>query len=967
MAKGVKVFKAAKDFNVGVPTLLEFFKKRGIPDITGMNDTIPDDLYQECIVHFAKDRAIAERMDQKSKELQSIKEKSRSTVIVDKGEEPVAKPVAKVEPKKEVIPEVKPIPEPVEEPKAVQPEPEIVEPEPIPVVEEVIPEPEPIAEVPVVESEPVVEHVDEDNAEEDVVVEVDAIADEASPDADERYKSHDKHKQQEIKITLKGKIDLNKVNEVERDHKKRKRKRKGPDGPVAVSREGSSATNRPTSDRPQTQRQQQDGDKRKPQTTRSMEDLKSVYKKEPGESFSTLASGSNDPNKAKKKETPGVKKDKFVEDDSAKAAAKKKRVKKGKVVELTDSEVQTVIRTTLASMDESAFTGRNAAKKRKKKEREIAEIVKAEEKLRQSTIIKVTDFASANELAGLMSVPVNEVLSKCLALGLFVSINQRLEKDHIELLAGEFGYQVEFQQEFAEDIANQSDEDPADMIFRPPVVTIMGHVDHGKTSLLDYIRSANVVAGEAGGITQHIGAYAVTLPDGRMISFLDTPGHEAFTAMRARGAKVTDVAIIVVASDDSVMPQTVEAINHAQAAGVPMVFAINKIDKPGANVERIYQQLSEKNILVEEWGGKFQVGKVSAKTGVGVQELLEKVLLESEILNLKANPKRRATGTVVEAELDKGKGVVTTLLVQNGTLKVGDIFVCGASWGRVRALVDERGHKMKTAGPSVPAQVLGFDSVPQAGDTFVVLETEREAREIANKRMIIKREQEQRRAAKHMSLDMISQRMSEGSIKDLNIIVKGDVDGSVEALSDSLMKLSTGEVRVRVIHKAVGPITESDVVLASASDAIIIGFQVRPNLNAKKLAITEEIDIRLYSIIYDAINEVKLALEGMLSPELSEEILATVEIREIFKISRIGTIAGCYVLDGKINRNNKVRIIRDGVVIYTGDLGSLKRFKDDVKDVEKGFECGLNINNFNDIKIGDHVEAFKVVETKRKL
>ena len=585
----------------------------------------------------------------------------------------------------------------------------------------------------------------------------------------------------------------------------------------------------------------------------------------------------------------------------------------------------------------------------------------------QSKVLKVSEFVTANELASMRDVSVTQIISTCMSLGMFVSINQRLDAETLTIVADEFGYQVEFVKPQDEEGNLDSPDEPQDLLPRAPIVTIMGHVDHGKTSLLDFIRKANVIAGEAGGITQHIGAYEVTLPDNKgKITFLDTPGHEAFTAMRARGAQVTDIVIIVISADDSVMPQTREAINHAQAAGAPMIFAFNKIDKPGANADRIREQLSAMNILVEEWGGKYQSQEISAKTGLNIDKLLEKVLLEAELLELTANPNKRAIGTVIEAALDKGRGIVTTVLVQAGMLKVGDPILAGCYSGRVKALTNERGQRVDVAGPSTPIQVLGMQGAPTAGDKFNALESEVEAREIATKRMQLQREQGLR-TQKHITLDEIGRRLAVGNFKELNIIVKGDVDGSIEALSDSLLKLSTEQIQVNIISKAVGQISESDVLLASASDAIIIGFQVRPSGSARKLAEQEQIDIRLYSIIYDAINEIKAAMEGMLAPTFEEKIVANVEIRETFKISKVGTIAGCMVLDGKITRNSKIRIIREGVVVYTGELASLKRFKDDVKEVSTGYECGLNIAGYNNIEIGDIVEAYENVEVKRKL
>jgi translation initiation factor IF-2 len=636
--------------------------------------------------------------------------------------------------------------------------------------------------------------------------------------------------------------------------------------------------------------------------------------------------------------------------------------------ELTEEEIQTQIKETLARLSQKGSKSKTSKYRREKRD-EVRERLDAEQELMEADkkILKVAEFVSANQMAQMMNVQVTQVISTCMALGLFVSINQRLDAETISIVAEEFGYKVEFASaEDVETITEDEADKPEDLIPRPPIVTVMGHVDHGKTSLLDFIRKANVVAGEAGGITQHIGAYNVKMHDGKSITFLDTPGHEAFTAMRARGAKVTDLAIIVVAADDSIMPQTKEAINHAQAANVPMIFAINKIDKPGANPDKIREGLSTMNILVEEWGGKYQCQEVSAKQGKNIDLLLEKVLLEAEMMDLKANPKRHANGSIIEASMEEGRGYVATILVQSGTLKIGDVMLAGSYSGKVRAMFNERGQKVTEAGPSQPVKVLGLSGAPQAGDKFNVMEDEREARDIANKRLQLQREQGIR-THKHITLDEIGRRLAIGDFKELNIIVKGDVDGSIEALADSLLKLSTEKVQVNIIHKSVGAISESDVLLASASNAIIIGFQVRPSTNARKLAETEEIDIRLYSIIYDAINEVKAAMEGMLAPEFEEKIACNIEIREVFNITRVGTIAGCYVLDGKVNRNTKVRVIRDGIVIHTGSLGSLKRFKDDVKEVAAGYECGLNIEGFNDIKVGDIIEGYDMVEIKAKL
>ncbi|MCB0747393.1 MAG: translation initiation factor IF-2, partial [Ignavibacteriae bacterium] len=629
--------------------------------------------------------------------------------------------------------------------------------------------------------------------------------------------------------------------------------------------------------------------------------------------------------------------------------------------------VDASIKRTLQCVGNTGLGGRaNVRKKKRKEKHEIEEEIQEQRQLDKDTKISVTEFIAVNELANLMKVSVSEVISKCIGLGLMVSINQRLDVDTITLIADDFGFEVEFEEEYTSDVLEDIEDPEESLKPRPPIVTIMGHVDHGKTSLLDYIRKENVVAGESGGITQHIGAYKVEVEPGKEIAFLDTPGHEAFTAMRARGAKVTDIVILIVAADDAVMPQTVEAINHSLAAGVPIIIAINKIDRPGANIEKIKQQLADRKILVEDWGGKYQCVEISAKAGTNIDLLLEKILLEAELLDLKANFDRVARGTVVETQLDKGRGITSTVLVQKGTLKVGDPFVAGNHYGRVRAMFDERNNKIKEATPSTPVLVLGFEGAPQAGDTFVIVESEREAREVGMKRQQLQREQDQRQV-RLVTLDDIASRIGKGELKDLPLIVKGDVDGSVEALADSLMKLSNDEVRVQVIHKGVGAISEGDVLLAAASAAIIIGFHVRPHVNARKLAETEKVDIRLYNVIYDAINEVKSALEGMLSPIISEKLVATVEVRETFKVPKVGTIAGCYVTDGKITRNNKIRLFREGVTIYEGQLATLKRFKDDVKEVDAGYECGLNIANFNDIKIGDVIESYETVETKQKL
>ncbi|MEN8249797.1 MAG: translation initiation factor IF-2, partial [Bacteroidota bacterium] len=660
----------------------------------------------------------------------------------------------------------------------------------------------------------------------------------------------------------------------------------------------------------------------------------------------------------------GEKKREFKKHHKPLTERQRRRAKKE---EPSDKEIQEQIKATLAKLS-GGGKKTAGAKYRKEKRSAIASAKEKQEQQEAAEVknLKVPEFISANDLASLMDVSVNEVISTCMSLGMFVSINQRLDAEAITVIADEFGYSVDFssaEEEMAVEEVMDSDED---LTPRAPIVTIMGHVDHGKTSLLDYIRESRVTEGEAGGITQHIGAYDVETSKGEKIAFLDTPGHEAFTAMRARGAKITDVVIIVVAADDNVMPQTKEAINHAQVAGVPMIFAINKIDRPNANVEKIKEELSKINILVEDWGGKYQSQEVSAKTGEGIDELLEKVLLETEMLELKANSDRPAVGSVIESELDKGRGYVTTIMVQTGTLKIGDVLLAGSHHGKVKAMFNHRGEKLKTAGPSTPVLMLGLDGAAQAGDSFNVMETDREAREMAAKREQLSREQSIR-TKKHITLDEIGRRLAIGSFQELNVIVKGDVDGSIEALSDSLLKLSTDEVQVNVVHKGVGQISESDVLLATASDAVIIGFQVRPSAGAKALAENEDVEIRLYSVIYDAINDVKDAMEGMLAPEEEEVIVGNVDIRDIFKISKVGTVAGCMVTDGIIKRANNIRIIREGIVVYTGEIGQLKRFKEDVQEVKNGYECGLSIKSFNDLKVGDVVESYEIREIKRTL
>ncbi len=780
-----------------------------------------------------------------------------------------------------------------------------------------------------------------------------------------RAKSDDA-KKPGVKVT--GKLDLDSMNQKTRPSKKTKEEKEAEK--KAKEEEKAPVAEKKVEEKPVEKEKKEEA---KPQPEEEKEDnfIKTEYKKLEGAKVigkmdlpeekkkKPVASSSGMDTDGKKKKRKRIKKD----EGGRKQGDRKKQNQKE---EISDEEIQKQVRETLARLSgggKSKAVKYRREKREERRERQEEQFLKEQE---EKKILKVTEFVSANELANMMSVAVNDIISACMSLGLFVSINQRLDAETISIVAEEFGYTVEFVSADVQGNIEQEEDKPEDLVDRPPIVTVMGHVDHGKTSLLDYVRKANVIAGEAGGITQHIGAYGVELEDGRKITFLDTPGHEAFTAMRARGAQVTDVVIIVVAADDSVMPQTVEAINHAQAAGVPIVIAINKIDKPGANPDKIKEELANMNILVEDWGGKYQCAEISAKKGTNINDLLEKVLLEAELLELKANPSKNAVGTVIESELDKGRGYVATILVEGGTLRIGDILLAGCYSGRVKALFNERGNKIESAGPATPALVLGLSGAPQSGDKFNVMDDEKEAREIAARRLQLQREQGYR-AQKHITLDEIGRRLAIGDFRELNLIVKGDVDGSVEALSDSLIKLSTDKIQVNIVLKGVGAITESDVLLASASDAVIVGFQVRPSVNARKLAEKEQIDIRLYSVIYDAINEIKQAMEGMLAPEFVEKVVANIEIREVFKISKVGTVAGCMVLDGKINRNTSVRVIRDGIVVYTGELGSLKRFKDDVKEVAAGYECGLNIKNFNDIKVGDIIEGYEEVEVQQKL
>ena len=986
-----RLSKLAGEFNVGIHTIVEFLHKKGHTIDSNPNTKISEDLIMLLEKEYKTD--INLKKESEKIQLKSLRPKKESLTIDDMVEEtaqeeeiqvrdnlhkePIAKKITPEPPKAELKEEKKvddtvsaKQPEkfkivgkidlspkkPVEIPKEVPQDKELKEPEIIERTEKKapVPAPEKPVEKPEIKAEkqpPVMEPPVMEKAEPEAPVETEHI-------------ETDIPKVDDVKIV--GRIDLNSLNQKTRPDKKsreerekdrlERKKNKGkqsvkespgtqaePNAETEVIRAKAERLSGPTIvgriNLPDGEKTKGEGDQvnRKKRRKRIQKDTTRV-------------------DVANKQPSDQTRRD-------TKKPLKKRILKK----EISEEDVQKQIKDTLARLTTKG-TKSKGSKYRREKRAMVSEKAYAETEKQnlQKNIIKVTEFVSASEFATMMDIPVTKVIATCMSLGLFVSINQRLDAETMAVVAEEFGFKVEFVsveiQEAIEEVADKEEE----LFPRPPIVTVMGHVDHGKTSLLDYIRKTNVIAGEAGGITQHIGAYHVSLKDGRKITFLDTPGHEAFTAMRARGAQVTDIAIIIVAADDNIMPQTVEAINHAQAANVPIVFAINKIDKPGANPEKIKEGLANMNFLVEDWGGKYQSQDVSAKQGLHVEELLEKVLLEAEILDLKANPNKRAIGTVIESTLDKGRGYTATLLVQNGTLKVGDIVIAGQYYGHIKAMFNERNQRVDQAGPAEPVIILGLDGAPQAGDKFNVLETEREARAIANKREQLAREQGLR-TQKHITLDEIGRRIAIGNFQELNLIVKGDVDGSIEALSDSLIKLSTEEIQVNVIHKSVGAISESDIMLATASEAIIVGFQVRPTLNARKVAEREQIDIRLYSIIYDAINEIKAAMEGMLSPEIKEEITGTAEVLETFKITKVGTIAGCIVRDGRISRSSRVRVIRDGIVIYTGELGSLKRFKEDVKEVKTGYECGLNIENFNDIKIGDNIEAFKEVEVAKTL
>ncbi|MEA4995685.1 MAG: translation initiation factor IF-2 [Petrimonas sp.] len=986
-----RLSKVARNLNVGINTLVEFLHKKGITVEANPNTKIEEEQYNLLVAEFSKDKKIKKEAIENLERMHR-KDDKRETIAIE-GYEIEEKPKKKIEKetiKAEIPDDLKPKfnvvgsidldehkklkketeakQEEVEAEVEIEVEIEVevkeVKPEETAQKEEevetVIPkpvEPEEIAvphdEAPVVTEAPSFkaeetpeETADEGQKDDSIQEEKTETEEDTTPQekgTDEVFRIRKELK--EPNIVVKGSIDLESINDRTRPPRKSRAQRKK----ERLERE-----------------KEQNAKKAKEEAVKSLkkESIEEKEKKK-GAVINTAEEDS------KKKKRKRIDKGKV---NIEKAGAHGESIRRDKKVlrkpikaEVSEEDVQKQIKETLARLTEKRG-GKGGARYRREKREAVSQRQREEIKQqeRESKILQLTEFVTANDLANMMDVPVTSVIATCMNLGVMVAINQRLDAETINIVADEFGYKTKFvSADVIEAIAEEED-NPEDLLPRPPIVTVMGHVDHGKTSLLDSIRNTNVIEGEAGGITQHIGAYNVKLPDGRKITFLDTPGHEAFTAMRARGAKVTDVAIIIVAADDNVMPQTVEAINHAGAAGVPIVFAINKIDKPGANPEKIKERLAEMNYLVEDWGGKYQSQDISAKKGIGINELLEKVLLEADLLELKANPDRKATGSIVESSLDKGRGYVATVLVENGTLRQGDVLLAGSYYGRVKAMFNERNQKINEAGPAEPALVLGLNGAPQAGDTFNVMESDQDARNVAARREQLQREQSLR-TQKMLTLDDIGRRIAIGNFQQLNIIVKGDVDGSVEALSDSLIRLSTEEIQVNVIHKAVGQISESDVTLAAASDGVIIGFQVRPSLGARREAEKQGIDIRLYSIIYDAIEEVKAAMEGMLSPDIKEEITANVEVLDVFKITKVGTVAGSMVRDGKIKRTNKIRLIRDGIVIFTGELDSLKRFKEDVREVASGYECGISIKNFNDIKVGDIIESYEQIEVKKTL
>ena len=966
----IKISKVAKDLNIALPTVIEFLQSKGINIDMNPNSRIDEDAYNLLVAAYSSDKA----QKSKSEKLSSDRQKERAVKPEPKAE-PEAKeikiPTTTIKPK--VVGHIdldahgKPVKKSEPEPKAVEtpkPEPK-VEPKPEPKPQ---PKPEPKPEKP----EPAAKPVQEPRAEvkpEVKKAEAPAPKEEPKPQPqkepvqDEPAASDDVFTMERTvsgpQLNVIGKIDLSAINQQTRPKKKSKEERRNER--IAKDRAAQNAQGGAGA--------QQSGDRKKRRRIgKEKVDIEKTSNQQPSQRGGDSEKGQGGGSRHERNRERDRDRDRDRERERERAPKSKERNKRPIHAEANEEDVQKQVKEVLARLTNKDKGQKKGAKWRKEKreafqsrEREAAEMEAAESK-----VLKLTEFVTANDLAVMMDVPINNVIATCMNLGVMVSINQRLDAETINIVAEEFGYKTEYVSAEVVEAIHQEEDDEDNLTTRPPIVTVMGHVDHGKTSLLDYIRNANVIAGEAGGITQHIGAYNVKLGDGRRVTFLDTPGHEAFTAMRARGAKVTDLCIIIVAADDNVMPQTVEAINHASAAGVPIVFAINKIDKPTANPDKIKEELAAMNYLVEDWGGKYQSQDISAKKGLGVDELMEKVLLEAEMLDLKANPDRPATGSIIESSLDKGRGYVATVLVQNGTLHVGDIILAGTHFGKVKAMFNERNQRIKEAGPAVPALVLGLNGAPTAGDTFNVMATEQEAREIANKREQLQRELGLR-TNKRTTLEEIGRRRAIGNFHELNIIVKGDVDGSIEALSDSLIKLSTEEVQINVLHKAVGEISESDVTLAAASDAIIIGFQVRPSQAARRAAEREGVEIRLYSVIYQAIEEVKDAMAGMLAPELKEEVLGTAEVLQTYHISKVGTIAGAIVREGKIKRSCKVRLIREGIVRYTGELGSLKRFKDDVKEVLTGYDCGLSIAGYNDLQEGDFIEAFEEVEVKKQL
>ena len=956
----IRLNKVTRDLNVGIATVVEFLQKKGYTIEANPNTKITEEQYAVLVKEFSTDKNLKKESEKFIQERQS-KERNKASIAIEGYEEPKKEEEIDLRPKFKTVGKIdldslnkRPAAPKVEEPVKVD-EPEVVAPEPTPEVQNSVKEkqPEPVVVEPEVkEVEPQEVHMEK-----------------ATSEANNTQKKEEegvfKIRPTEFKsaINVLGKIDLDALNQSTRPKKKSKEeKRKERDEKEKLRQQQRQQMKdaiikeiRKTDDK-NVKDTDEEGAKKKKRNRIGKErvDINAPGNQGGGQRKDNNA-GHAGKNNAQGK--PGKDQGKPNKDRFKKPAPK---------VEVSDEDVAKQVKETLARLTNKSKN--KAAKYRKEKRDNVRDRMMEQEEMEQeeSKILKLTEFVTANELANMMDIPVTQVIGTCMSIGMMVSINQRLDAETINLVAEEFGYQTEYvSAEVSQAITEEVDADE-DLEPRAPIVTVMGHVDHGKTSLLDYIRKANVIAGEAGGITQHIGAYNVKLEDGRRITFLDTPGHEAFTAMRARGAKVTDIVIIIVAADDNVMPQTKEAINHAMAAGVPIVFAINKIDKPAANPDKIKEELAAMNFLVEEWGGKYQSQDISAKKGLGVEDLLEKVLLEAEMLELKANPNRKATGSIIESSLDKGRGYVATVLVSNGTLRVGDIVLAGTSYGKVKAMFNERNQRIKEAGPAEPVLILGLNGAPAAGDTFHVFDTDQEAREVANKREQLQREQGLR-TQKMLTLDEVGRRLALGDFHELNIIVKGDVDGSVEALSDSLIKLSTEQIQVNVIHKGVGQISESDVTLAAASDAIIVGFQVRPSASAGKLAEQEGVDIRKYSVIYDAIEEVKAAMEGMLAPTLKEQVTATIEVREVFNISKVGQVAGAMVKTGKVKRSDRARLIRDGIVVFTGNINALKRFKDDVKEVGTNFECGISLTACNDIKIGDIIETFEEIEVKQTL